>query len=160
MPIFTSESPTTVRQRSPWLLPRLVYPVVFLLVALACYGWKQFYSRSPGAAMRPEATAKVRIRRPDFAVEQAWKTVLDRAGQEVRSSSHTETLRSTGETAITISLRDLPAETIVPAVNDLAAEYAKVCRSQWKFGLEASPFHREGETKPGRTPGRRGGNEI
>ena len=45
MPIFASEPATTVRQRSPWLLPKLAYGAIFLTVALAAYGWKLFSSR-------------------------------------------------------------------------------------------------------------------
>ena len=90
MPIFASGPATTVRQRSPWLIPKPVYGAVFLPVALAAYGWCFFGSRPLKVDLPLPATAKVCIHRPNFAFQNAWQEVLAQAKSEVRENLHVE----------------------------------------------------------------------
>ena len=136
MPIFASEPATTVRQRSPWLLPKLAYGAIFLIVALAAYGWKLFNSRPSKVDVPLQATAKVCIHHPNFAFQHAWQEILAQAKTEVRENLHIEAQRSGQQTVVAISLSSLPAETIVPMVNVVASAYSQACRAEWKLHLE------------------------
>ena len=136
MPIFASEPATTVRQRSPWLLPKPAYGAIFLTVALAAYGWKSFSSRAATANVPPQATAKVCIHDPNFAFQHAWQEILAQAKAEVRENLHVEAQRSGQETVVAISLSNLPAESIVPMVNVVASAYSQACCAEWKLHIE------------------------
>jgi hypothetical protein len=136
MPIFASGPATTVRQRSPRLLPKPAYVLVFLTIALAVYGWKSFSSRPVRIEVPPQATAEVRIHDPNFAFQQAWQEVLAQAKREVRENLRMEAQRSGQETVVAISLRNLPAESIAPMVNVVASAYSQACRAEWKLHLE------------------------
>ena len=136
MPIFASEPATTVRQRSPWLLPKLAYGAIFLTVALAAYGWKSFNSRPLKVDVPRQATAKVCIHDPNFAFQHAWQEILAQAKTEIRENLRMEAQRSGHETVVAISLSNLPAETIVPMVNVVASAYSQACRAEWKLHLE------------------------
>ncbi|MGO9110036.1 MAG: hypothetical protein ACLP9L_12460 [Thermoguttaceae bacterium] len=136
MPIFASEPATIVRQRSPWLPPRVAYGAIFLTIALAAYGWKYFGSRPPQADVPPQATAKVCIHYPNFAYQHAWQEILAQARTEIRENLHLATQQSGHETVVAISLSNLPGDTIVPMVNVVASAYLQACRAQWKLHLE------------------------
>ncbi len=136
MPIFASEPATTVRQHSPWLLPKLAYGLVFLMIALAAFGWKYFSSRHMPAAAAAEATAKVCIHSPNFAYQGAWQEILAQARPDVRERLRLEAQGSGQETFVAISLSNQPGETSVPMVNVVASAYLQACRAQWKLHLE------------------------
>lgn len=136
MPIFASEPATTVRQRSPWLLPLPAYGAVFLAIAFAAYGWTFFSAQPPKADTPIPAIAKVCIHQPNFAFQQAWQAILTQAKREVRENLQIEVQRSGQQTVAAISLNGLPAEAIVPIVNAVAAAYSQACRVQWKLEVE------------------------
>ena len=136
MPIFASEPATTVRQRSPWLLPKLAYGAIFLTVAMAAYAWQYFGSRPLKIDVPLRATAKVYVHRPNFAFQHAWQEVLGQAKTEIRKNLHIEAQRSGQQTVVAISLSNLPAESIVPMVNIVASAYSQACRAEWKLHLE------------------------
>ena len=136
MPIFASEPATTVRQRSPWLLPKLAYGAIFLTVALAAYGWKFFSSRPLKVDVPSRLPLRFAYTTPTFAFQHAWQEILAQAKSEVRENLHVEAQRSGQETVVAISLSSLPAETIVPMVNIVASAYSQACRAQWKLQLE------------------------
>ncbi len=136
MPILEPEPATTVRQHSPWMLPKLAYAAIFLTVASASYGWKVFGWHSPQADVPSQATARVCIHHPDFEFQQAWQKILAQAKTEVRENLHIEAQRSGQETVVAISLSGLPADTVVPMVNIVASAYSQACRTQWNLHLE------------------------
>ena len=136
MPIFAPEPATTVRQQSPWRLPKLAYGVIFLTVATAAYGWKLSGPRPLTDDIPRQATARVCIHNPNFAFQQAWQEILAQAKSEVRDNLHMEAQRSGRETVVAISLSSLPAETLVRTVNVVASAYSQACRAQWKVHAE------------------------
>ncbi len=136
MPIFASEPATTVRQSSPWRLPKLAYGALFLTVAMATYSWKSFSYCPPKVAVLPQASAKVCVHHPGFAVQHAWQQILVQAKPEVRENLSMEAQRSGQQTVVAISLRNQPAETIVPLVNIVASAYSQACRAEWKLHTE------------------------
>ena len=136
MPIFASGPATTVRQHSPWLLPKLAYGAIFLTIALATYGWKYFSSRPVRADAPVQATAKVCIHDPHFAYQGAWQEILAQARTDIRENLHLEAQRSDQETVVAISLSGLAGETVVPMVNVVASAYSQACRSQWRLHVE------------------------
>ncbi|MEI8374458.1 MAG: hypothetical protein WCJ35_16665 [Planctomycetota bacterium] len=136
MPIFASEPATTVRQSSPWRLPKLAYGVMFLTVAMATYSWKSFRTCPSKVAVLPQATAKVCIHHPGFALQHAWQQILVQTKTEVRENLSMEAQRSGQQTVAAISLRNQPAETIVPLVNIVASAYSQTCRAEWKLHLD------------------------
>ena len=136
MPIFASEPATTVRQHSPWLLPKLAYGAIFLAIALATYGWKYFSSRPVPADAPVQATAKVCIHDPSFAYQGAWQEILAQARTDIRENLRVEVQRSGQETVVAISLSSLAGETVVPMVNVVASAYSQACRSQWGLHVE------------------------
>ena len=136
MAIFASEPATTVRQRSPWLLPKLAYGTIFLAVALSAYGWRVFSFRPLKVDVPSQSTAKVCIHCPNFAFQRAWQGIFAQAKTEIRENLHIEAQRFGQETVVAISLSSLPAETRVPMVNVVASAYSQACRAQWKLHLE------------------------
>ena len=136
MPFFVSEPATTVRQRSPWLLPKAAYAAIFLMVALAAYGWRLSSSHATKVDVPTQVTAKVCIHHPNFVVQHAWQEILAQAKTEVRQNLNVETQRIGQQTVVAISLSHLPAETLVPIVNVAASAYAQACRAEWKLHLE------------------------
>ncbi|MGA2256877.1 MAG: hypothetical protein ABSG53_19675 [Thermoguttaceae bacterium] len=136
MPIFVSEPATTVRQRSPWPLPKVAYGAIFLMVALAAYGWRLFGSRSLKVDAPPQVTAKVYIHHPNFAFQHIWQEILAQAKTDVRENLYVETRRTGQQTVVAISLSNLPAETLAPIVNVVASAYSQACRAEWKLHLE------------------------
>lgn len=136
MPIFAREPATIVRQRSAWQLPKPAYGAIFLMVAVAAYGWKSYNSRRPGIDVPPQSTARVCIHDPTFAFQHAWQEILGQTKTEVRENLRIQAQRSGQETVVAISLSKLPAETIVPMVNLVASTYSQACRAQWKLHVE------------------------
>ncbi len=136
MPVFASEPATTVRQRSPWLLPKLAYGAIFLTVALAACGWSFLRSCPPEVDVPLQSTAKVCIHQPSFAFQHAWQEILAQAKTEIRENLRIEAQRSGQETVVAISLSSPPAETRVLMVNVVALAYSQACRAQWKLQLE------------------------
>ncbi len=136
MPNIASEPATTVRQRSPWLVPKLGYGVLFLAMAMAAYGWKLYGSRPARIEVPAQATAKVCIHNPDFAYQQAWQEIVAQAKPEIREKLRIEAQRTGQETVVAVSLSNLPAESIVPMANVVASAYSQACRAQWKLQLE------------------------
>ncbi len=136
MPNYACEPATTVRQRSPWLFSKLLYGVVFVMVAVAAYGWKLHVSQSLKDTAPAQATAKVCIQRPNFASQQAWQEVLSQAKAEVRQNLHVETQSAGQQTTVAISLSKLPAESVVSTVNIVASAFLLACRADWKLHLE------------------------
>ena len=136
MPILASEPATTVRQRSPWLLPKVAYGAIFLAVALASYVWMLFNSRPPMVEVPLQATARVSIHNPEFAFQHAWREILGQVKTEVRENLRVESERTGQQTVVEISLRSLPAETLVPIVNVVASAFSQASRAEWKLHLE------------------------
>ncbi len=136
LPIFAPETATTVRQRSAWLLSLPAYGAVFLAVALAAYGWMFLKARPLLTGSATPAIARVCIHHPDFAFQRAWQVILEQAKTEICANLQIEGQRSGQQTVVTISLSRLPAETIVPMVNVVAAAYLEACRMQWKLDVE------------------------
>jgi hypothetical protein len=110
--------------------------VVFFTIALAAYGWNFFNAPPVKSEIPLEAAAKVRIHDPNFAYQKVWQEILAQAKTEVRENVRMEAQRSGQETVVAISLSNLPAETIVPMVNVVAAAYSRACRAEWKLHLE------------------------
>jgi len=136
MPFFAFEPATTVRQHSPWRLSKLAYGAMFLTVAMATYGWKSFNSCPPKVDVPLQVTAKVCLHHPDFAFQHAWQEILIQTKPEVRENLSMEARRFGQQTVVAISLRSLPAETIVPLVNVVASAYSHACHAEWKLQLE------------------------
>lgn len=136
MPNFACEPATTVRQRCPWLFSKLLYGAVFVMVAVAAYGWKLHISHSTKDTVPAQATAKVCIQHPNFASQQAWQEVLSQAKAEVRENLHVETQSAGQQTTVAISLSNLPAESIISTVNIVASAFSLACRADWKLHLE------------------------
>jgi hypothetical protein len=144
MPTFTFEPASTVRQHSPWLLPKLVYGAVFVAVALSAYGWKSFNCRPPTMGTlcptdaAAQATARVCIHHPNFAFQAARQEVLAQAKPEIAENLQIDGRASGQQTLVAISLSRLREESLVPLVNAVAAAYVQACRTQWKREREES----------------------
>ena len=136
MPVFASEPATTVRQRSPWLFPKVAYGAVFVTIALATYGWKSFNSRPLKLDTPLRVTAKVCIHHPNFAFQNVWQETVAQSKTEVRENLRVEAQQSGQETVVAISLSNQPAETIVPLVNVVASAFSQACRAERKLHLE------------------------
>ncbi len=141
MSMFSAKPSTTVRQQSPWLLPRTAYLVVFLLVGAGAFLWKYAHMPSPQPLAPPQATARVCIHQPTFAYESAWREILSQAKSEVRDHLNIERQPAGDATVVGISLSDLPPgvlsrEAIVPLINVVSAAFVQTCRSQWKIHVE------------------------
>ena len=135
MPIFAAKPSTIVRQGSPWLLTKTLGLVVFLAVAVAACGWKYRQLPAPAPAVAPQATAKVIVHHPAFDGQRAWQEIIAQAKPEVRDHLKIEGQHSGNLTTMSISLSDLPRESISPLVNMIAATFAQACRSQWKVDV-------------------------
>jgi hypothetical protein len=114
----------------------MAYLVVFVIMAAAVYGWKYTQLPPPPPEALPQATAKVYIHDPAFAVEQPWQEILSQSKSEIREHLQIETVRSGDVTIASISLSGLPRDTIVPLVNVVAAAYVQSCKSQSKVQAE------------------------
>jgi hypothetical protein len=136
MSIFAAKPSTTVRQRSPWLPTKTLGLVVFSAVAVVAYGWKYHRLPPPTPAAEASATAKVLIHHPAFASQRVWQEILTQAKADVRDRLKFESRRSGEVTAVSISLSDLPRDSISSLVNMVAATYVQACRSQWKVDVE------------------------
>ena len=136
MSIFAAKPSTTVRQRSPRLLTKTLGLVVFLAVAVVAYGWRYRRAPPPTPAPAAQATAKVVVHHPQFAGQRAWQEILSQAKPDVRERLKIELQRSGNLTDVSISLGDLPRDSIAPLVNMIAASYVQACRSQWKMDVE------------------------
>jgi hypothetical protein len=135
MSVFAKTS-TAVRQKPPQLLTKSLGLVVFLAVAAVAFGWKYRQLPPPAPLAPPHAIAKVVIHQSAFDSQPAWKEILGQARAEVRGHLKFESQRSSDRTAVSISLSDLPRESISPLVNMVASAYVQACRSQWKVDVE------------------------
>ena len=94
--------------------PSWLYGVVFVMVAVAAYGWKLHVSQSLKDTAPAQATAKVCIQRPNFASQQAWQEVaFPGQGRGPPELLHVETQSAGQQTTVAISLSNLPAESVV-----------------------------------------------
>jgi hypothetical protein len=110
--------------------------LVFVLVGAAAFGWKYRQLPPTPPTAPPRATAKVYIHEGKFAVQPAWQEILAQSKSEVRDHLKIEADQCGGMTVVSLSLSDLPRETILPLVNLVASAYAQTCRSQWTVETE------------------------
>jgi len=129
-----------VRHRSPWLISTATSLIVFLLVAAASFGWKYRQLPPPLQTAPPRATARVYIHQANFACQPAWQEIQGQWKSEVRDHLEMVVEQSGEMTVVSISLSDLPPESIVPLDNVVASAYAQCCRSQWKMEVEQACF--------------------
>jgi hypothetical protein len=136
MSMFPAKSPTTVRPSLPRLLSIKVCLAVFCVVGLTALGLKYRHWSAEQPAAPPQVTAKICIHHPTFAFRPVWQEILAQSRSEVRDHLNMEGRRCGETTAVSISLSDLPRETIAPLVNMVASAYAQACRTQWKVDAE------------------------
>ena len=160
MPIFASEPATTVRQRSPWLLPKVAYVAIFLIVALAAYGWRLFNSRPSKLDVPPRLPLKFAYTTRTSHLNMPGRKSLPRPRPRSARICTWRPNISGQQTVVAISLSNLPAETIVPIVNVVASAYSHACRAEWKLRLEQAYSAAQAESAANGTPGIRGPDTI
>jgi hypothetical protein len=136
MPIFGSKSSTTVRQRPRLRLLDWTYMLVLFVVAAAVFVWQYLDSRARQPAAAPRATTTVCIHSPNFAYDPPWQQTRLQAKPAVRDGLSMEARQVGPDTVVSISLGGLPADSLGPLAEVVAAAYSQACRSQWKLQLE------------------------
>jgi hypothetical protein len=136
MSMFSGDSTTVVPKRLPLALFAVLSVVVFTLVAAAAFFWKYRQLPPMPAVVPPRATAKLIIHHPTFAPQRAWQEILAQSKSEVRDRLACESQHRGDATVASVSLSDLPRETLAPLVNVVASAFAQTCRSQWKVEAE------------------------